>query len=162
MILLVGVAYYLSNPTKIFEVYDKFETDQHNAVIKQRFELTKNVNAELLKMREDMKASRIFIQEFHNGKENLSSMPFLYYSMKFEVLDDKTESVYTDFQGLSTNRYKFMSYLYENQSFAVDTKAFKIIDSELYNILSAQDIHYSMYSMIYDLNGIPIAFIGVH
>ena len=64
-----------------------------------------------------LNADRVFIFEFHNGKKNISGLPFKYADMTYEVanIERKVDRVYSKYQDVPLTMYKYPDYMYKQK-----------------------------------------------
>lgn len=107
-------------------------------------------------------ADRVFIFELHNGKKNMSGLPFRYADMSYEITNREKGVVrcYKKFQDVPLNMYTFPNYLYKNKQFVGTIDEIEKIDYEFAKSIKEEGGKYA--SMVY-LNGSeePIGFLGV-
>jgi hypothetical protein len=107
-------------------------------------------------------ADRVFIFELHNGKKNMSGLPFRYADMSYEITNREKGVVrcYKKFQDVPLNMYAFPNYLYKNKQFVGTIDEIEKIDYEFAKSIKEEGGKYA--SMVY-LNGSeePIGFLGV-
>lgn len=107
-------------------------------------------------------ADRVFIFELHNGKKNMSGLPFRYADMSYEITNREKGVVrcYKKFQDIPLNMYTFPNYLYKNKQFVGTIDEIEKIDYEFAKSIKEEGGKYA--SMVY-LNGSeePIGFLGV-
>lgn len=66
------------------EKRDKDREDEHNASIQKRINVSKIIQNKVHDLRNKCCADRAFILEFHNSKQNMSGLSFLWYDMVYE------------------------------------------------------------------------------
>lgn len=66
------------------EQRDKDRENKHNASIQQRIDVSKIIQTKVHDLLNKYSADRAFILEFHNSKQNMSGLSFLWYDMVYE------------------------------------------------------------------------------
>ena len=64
-----------------------------------------------------LNADRVFIFELHNGKKNISGLPFKYADMSYEVanIERKVDRCYTKYQDVPLTMYKYPDYMHKKK-----------------------------------------------
>lgn len=107
-------------------------------------------------------ADRVFIFELHNGKKNISGLPFRYADMSYEVTNRERGVVrcYRKYQDVPLNMYTYPNYMYKNKFFigAIDD-----IDKIDYEFAKQQKEDGGKYGAMVYLNGLeePLGFLGI-
>lgn len=95
-----------------------------------REQVTPKIHRALKNLNIEVDADRSCVLEFHNGKENMSMMPFRYADMTYEEVnnDRKILRVADKYQDLNLTHYPFASYLAEDKNFAGDMETLLDVD----------------------------------
>ena len=94
--------------------------DVHTEGTNIRNEVSPKVNNVLLKMMYELNADRVCVLEMHNGKENPTSLPFIYCDMTYEETRGKTPYVSEEYENLNMSKFTFPTYLWKNRYFSGD------------------------------------------
>ena len=122
-IFCTGTAFFCYNVSKdqkalnkvLNELFVSQKEDEENMKIREK--LTPTINYELKKILYSVHASRVAIFELHNGKENVTNLPFRFADMTYEVVndDDKEIRFVSDkFQNIPLTHYS-LPYLIEDK-----------------------------------------------
>lgn len=124
VILILGFKFaYESMPYLVKEIMLKNEAKK----IKERQKADKLIREKLTRLLTNSKADRAMIVEFHNGKENLTGLPFRYGTFTYEVkANDDAPNIGHKYDELNLSRYTAPTYLLENKFFLGSTEDFKM------------------------------------
>lgn len=107
-------------------------------------------------------ADRVFIFELHNGKKNISGLPFRYADMSYEFANREkgVNRCYRKYQDVPLNMYTYPNYMYKHKFFIGTADDIEKIDYEFAKCLKEDGGEYV--SMVF-LNGIeePLGFLGI-
>ena len=103
---------------------------EHQKMI-ARQQATPKIAYELENMLYRLNADRTFVIELHNGKENATYLPFLYYDMTYEEVNGKTktERISQNFQNVNISNFKLPYYLERHIIFIGSLKEIIEIDN---------------------------------
>ena len=107
-------------------------------------------------------ADRVFIFELHNGKKNISGLPFRYADMSYEFANREkgVNRCYKKYQDVPLNMYAYPNYMYKHKFFIGTSDDIEKIDYDFAKQLKEDG---GEYVSIVFLNGIeePLGFLGV-
>lgn len=107
-------------------------------------------------------ADRVFIFELHNGKKNISGLPFRYADMSYEFanIEKGVDRCYRKYQDVPLNMYTYPNYMYKHKFFIGTSDDIEKIDYEFAKQLKEDGGEYV--AMVF-INGIeePLGFLGV-
>ena len=161
-LFVAGMIGYLAlNPSIVFQKFQEYTTEMHEAGIKQRLEADPQIRLLLLEFRVGLNADRAYILEAHNGGSNLSRLPFLYADLTY--MDPRNTYTYieTEYKNFSLSRYPWASNVIENGYWFGSIDDFKEIDTELYYRLEKENVMYMGMFVMYGKTGLPSACLGV-
>lgn len=141
VLIILGFKFaYESMPYLVKEIMLKNEAKK----IKERQKADKLIREKLSRLLLNTKADRALIMEFHNGKENLTGLPFRYGTFMYEVKsDDDAPTIGQKYDELNLSRYTAPAYLLENKYYLGTVDDFKKnIDRTLGNKLEEDDAKY--------------------
>jgi hypothetical protein len=84
----------------------------------------------------------VSVLEMHNGKENPTSLPFLYCDMTYEETRDHVPYVSEEYEDLNMSKFQFPSFLYKNKIFYGSVDEIIEIDKKLGLRLEMNDVKY--------------------
>ena len=124
--------------------------------------VTPKINDMLEKYMYELKADRAVIFEIHNGKENVTHMPFRFADMSFEKTNDQNKEIAfisNQYQGIHLTDYKIPYYLSDNNYFIGDVDEAKRIDPRFGLLMEKANGHY-MCATTLRSNGLDIGFLA--
>ena len=107
------------------------ENDIHTTASQVRKEVDPKITKTLTRMLYSMNADRVSVLEMHNGKENPTSLPFLYCDMTYEETRDHVPYVSEEYEDLNMSKFQFPSFLYKNKIFYGSVDEIIEIDKKL-------------------------------
>lgn len=162
--LLIIIAIYRLGPT-ILNEWKLSEKKEHDKKMQSSIKRGPKIQAVLREKLKSINLDHVFVAEFHNGSESITSIPY----MKFDII---YEHMNPDYHGNDI----FLSRLYENEhilthdqlpellfrnfyiSYHVDD--IKNLDEHLYLRMRSRGSKLFAANLICDKNGAPIAFVG--
>lgn len=117
---------------------DKLHVDASKA----RKEVDPKISKTLTRMLYSMNADRVSVLEMHNGKENPTSLPFLYCDMTYEETKENVSYVAEEYEDLNMSKFQFPSFLYKNKVFYGNVEEIIEIDKKLGLRLQMNDVKY--------------------
>ena len=85
LFVAVVIGYFIFNPGKFFEQFEKFNNEKHEEAIMARMEADPQIREYLTYMKDELGADRTYVLEAHNGGSNLSNLPFLYTDLTYMI-----------------------------------------------------------------------------
>ena len=146
----------------VIETIKKQEREEHDAGSSVRGYVSPKINETLIKLVYELHADRAFVIEMHNGKENASSLPFVYFDMTYEEVreDENVKYVQPHFENINMNNYTMPWYLSEHMYFIGNIEDIKKIDKRLAVRFEDEGGAYCGLILMRS-NGINIGFLGV-
>lgn len=154
----IGV-YIAANPAVVFERYDKYVSDKHNASIDYRMESSPIIRAYLNQLVSETGAERAYILEFHNGKSNPSGLQWQFGDLTF--INDGTDDISDEIQNVSLSRYNFANVVYQNGYWIGSIEELVSIDERFYNRMRLNGGTFFAFQMIYGANMREIGILGI-
>lgn len=160
---LIGFFAYniIKNEDFITNTAEKISHDTQEEDIRD-FVVTPKVQHLLGALLYTLDADRVFIFELHNGKKNISGLPFRYADMSYEFANREKgiNRCFKKYQDVPLNMYTYPNYMYKHKFFIGATDDIEKIDYEFAKCLREDDVEYIS---IFFLNGIeePLGFLGV-
>lgn len=124
-----------------------------------RQKIDPKVSESLIKILYKMKADRVSILEMHNGKENMTSLPFVYCDMTYEKTVDGVPYISEEYENLNMSKFSFPDYLYRNKYFVGEISTIYTIDKKLAMRLESNNVNYCGIALI--RTNIDIGFLMV-
>lgn len=159
LVLFSFMVYIASNPGIIFEKYEKYVSEVHNASIDYRMESAPMIRTYLNQLSAEAGAERAYILEFHNGKSNPSGLQWQYGDLTF--INDGTDDISDEIQNVSLSRYNFANIVHDNGYWIGGIEELMTLDERFYNRMRLNDGKYFAFQMMYGGNMREIGILGV-
>lgn len=131
----------IDNQNVIERWIEKKETE--HAIGKDiRQKIDPKVSEAMVKILYTMQADRVSILEMHNGKENMTSLPFVYCDMTYEKTRDSVPYISEEYENLNMSKFTFPDYLYRNKYFIGEISSIHSIDKKLALRLETNNVNY--------------------
>ena len=153
------MTYMAINPGIVFEKYEKYVTEVHNASVDYRLESSPIIRTYLNQLALNTGAERAYILEFHNGKSNPSGLQWQYGDLTF--INDGTDDISDEIQNVSLSRYNFANIIHDKGYWAGYLEELSDLDERFYNRLRVNDGKYFVFQVIYGSNMREIGILGV-
>ena len=160
MFIAIAIGIFAFNPSIIVEEIEKHQQQVHNEALVKRLEADPIIRKDLIEMRKELKSTRTFVMETHNGGSNLTNLPFLYVDMTYDEVEDGYLSLEGDYKNFRLSRYPFADFIYREQFWCGDVEKIKEIDTELYYRLMNDGTRYLGLIVMYGTYN-PAGVLGV-
>lgn len=110
-----------------------------------RSDINTNMSFELNKMIYTLGASRAFVLEFHNGKENAASLPFVYLDMSYEEQNEnhkELEYISSYYQNVPISHYNFATIVAKKYIYIGDVESIREYDPRLTQVMEKNNVNY--------------------
>ena len=146
----------------VLESMEKKNKETHDEGTEVRGYVSPKINKILVKMVYEMHADRAFIIEMHNGKENASSLPFVFYDMTYEEIREEDGATYiqSQFENVNISSYQMPWYVAENTYFIGDVEEMRAVDRRFAARFEDEGDSYCGMVLIRS-SGINVGFLGV-
>lgn len=118
------------------------DIDKHKKGADIRMEISPKINRTLTRMLYSLKADRVSVLEMHNGKENPTSLPFLYCDMTYEEVREHVPYISDEYENLNMSKFYFPSYIIEHKIFIGTIDEMIEIDKRLGMRLETNDVKF--------------------
>ena len=159
LVFFSWMLYVAANPSVIFEKYNQYVTEKHNASIDYRLKTAPIIRSELNQLALETEAERAYILEFHNGKSNPSGLQWQYGDLTF--ISDGTDDITDEMQNVSLSRYNFANVIYERGYWAGSIDELTSLDERFYNRMRVNGGKYFVFQMMYGANMREIGVLGI-
>lgn len=160
IILVAMTVGFISNPTCIFEWYQRWEDQQHTERIEQRLQTNEKIHLACEKLMYKVGADRVMLLELHNGGTNIAGLPFLKASCIYESLNDGVYPIADQYQQQQLSLIPFSSYLAQHTHWCGDTDDLEALDRTLFYRMKSNGTEHFAAKCIHGVNT-PVAFIFV-
>ena len=144
ILLVAGVVGFIKNPFAPFEWYETWKEKQHSEKVELAMKNSQLIQYELDALRVKTSASRIVLMTFHNQKQTLNGVPYIYLTAQNESLDYGIAPVAEKYEELKCSLYPFVNYIIQNEYFSGDIEDLTTIDKSLaYRMMGNDVTHFS-------------------
>ncbi len=158
-VLFSFMVYVATNPGMVFERYDKYINEKHNASIDYRMESSPMIRTYLNQLANEAGAERAYILEFHNGKANPSGLQWQFGDLTF--INDGTDDISDEIQNVSLSRYNFATIVHDNGYWAGGIDELIGLDERFYNRMRLNGGQFFAFQMMYGANMREIGILGI-
>lgn len=140
ILVIAALIGFLQNPTWIFEKYEEYKKKEHSERVEIAMKNTQLIQYEIDALRMKTNASRVVLLTFHNQKQTLSGVPYIYLTAQNESLDYGVTPVAEKYEVLKCSLYPFVNYIIQNEYFAGDIDSLASIDKALAYRMMGNDV----------------------
>lgn len=145
LILVSYVCWFAFNPSRIFELYDKYREKEHEKLLERRLDTNPKIQMHCNSLLAKSGADRVLFLELHNGTISTGGLPFQYASSSCEALNEGVMPVADQYENVSLSLLPFSNYLFENKFYSGDIDGLQTIDKSLmYRMMSNNVTHCAM------------------
>ena len=152
--------YLTFNPEVIINKYVKYQTEQHDNAVAYRIKNEPKIRMHLKELLMETSADRAFIIELHNGTNNTSGLPFIYWDMSYEEVKNGVSHIDEDYRDFSLQRFMFFNQLFNDGSWYGNIDELKTIDPKLSLRLESNGV-YEIGAVVMYGHEKEIGFIGI-
>lgn len=161
MVFLVAVVgQFVFNPEGLIKRYEQIVNEQHTESVIKRLNNEPAIRENLIQLKSELNADRVYILETHNGGANLAGLPFLYVDLAYAEPKSTYQWLESEYRNIRLSRYPWASELYQNSFYAEPIDYLENLDPELYYRLKNEDVVYMAAIMMYGTYN-PSGVIGV-
>ena len=140
ILVIAALIGFLQNPTWIFEKYEEYKKKEHSERVEIAMKNSQLIQYEIDALRMKTNASRVVLLTFHNQKQTLSGVPYIYLTAQNESLDYGITPVAEKYEVLKCSLYPFVNYIIQNEYFAGDIDSLASIDKALAYRMMGNDV----------------------
>lgn len=145
ILIVAGIVGFIKNPTWIIEKIEDIKKKEHTERVEMALKNTQLIQYEIDALREKTDASRVILLTFHNQKQTLQGVPYIYLTAQNESIDYGVAPVAEKYESLKCSLYPFVNYIIQNEYFAGDIETLTTIDKSLAYRMMGNDVkHCSM------------------
>lgn len=160
LFIVTVAAQFVFNPEGVIKKYEEINSKRHTEAVIKRLENEPEIRANLLALKNELHADRVYVLETHNGGTNLAGLPFLYVDLTYAEPKSSLSWLESEYKNVRLSRYPWATELYQNNYYSEPVEYLQNIDPELYHRLVAEDVSYMAAIMMYGKNN-PSGVIGV-
>lgn len=140
VLIAAATVAFIKNPYFIFEAFEKWKAQEHAEKVEIAMKNSQLIQYEMDALRMKTNASRIVLMTFHNQKQTLNGVPYIYLTAQNESLDYGVEPVAEKYEVLKCSLYPFVNYIINNEYFAGDIESLASIDKSLAYRMMGNDV----------------------
>lgn len=160
LFIVFAVGQFVFNPESIIKRYEEINSKRHTESVIKRLENEPEIRRNLISLKEELDADRVYVLETHNGGTNLAGLPFLYVDLTYAEPKSSLTWLENEYKNVRLSRYPWATELYQNSFYSEPIEYLKDLDPELYFRLNSEDVTYMAAIMMYGTNN-PSGVIGV-
>lgn len=140
ILVIAALIGFIKNPAWIFEQYEEYKKKEHTERVEAAMRNTQLIQYEIDALRMKTNASRVVLMTFHNQKQTLSGVPYIYLTAQNESLDYGVTPVAEKYEVLKCSLYPFVNYIIQNEYFSGDIDSLASIDKALAYRMMGNDV----------------------
>lgn len=140
MIVFAIAIFVIANPTYFFDQYEKVKEERHKTKMELVMKNNIIIQSEIDNLLYRTGANRVLLLQYHNTKNSLSGLPFIYLTATNESLTYNTTPVSGGYETLKTSLYPFVNYLSKNKYFCGDITKLEKYDKALAYRMKGNDV----------------------
>ena len=142
LVVLIAAATigFINNPTWIFEQYETWKRKEHSERVELAMKNSQLIQYEMDALRIKTDASRVVLMTFHNQKQTLNGVPYIYLTAQNESLEYGVTPVAEKYEVLKCSLYPFVNHIIQNEYFAGDVNDLALIDKSLAYRMMGNDV----------------------
>ena len=160
LFIFIIVGYVAVNPSGAIERVEKVMEEKHTESVMRRLNNEPKIRENLIELKNELNADRVYVLETHNGGTNLAGLPFLYVDLTYAEPRTSLSWLENEYKNVRLSRYPWASALYENNFWGAPVEDLESLDPELYHRLKSEDVEYMAAIMMYGTYN-PSGVIGV-
>lgn len=140
ILLIAAIVGFIKNPTWILEKIHEWERQEHTERVEMALKNTQLIQYEMDALRTRTNASRVVLLTFHNQKQTLNGVPYIYLTAQNESLDYGVAPIAEKYESLKCSLYPFVNYIIQNGYFSGDITELAKIDKALAYRMMGNDV----------------------
>lgn len=144
MIAFCMVSFILA-PEKVFERFEEWRKKEHTERVEIAMRNSQLIQYELETVRERTGADRAILLTFHNQKQSLNGVPYIYLTAQNESLAYGIVPVAEKYEVLKCSLYPFVNYIIKNNYFSGDIEELATIDKSLAYRMMGNDVKHTAF-----------------
>lgn len=150
MIFVVSVVGQLVfNPEGLVKKYERIVSEQHTESVIKRMNNEPAIRENLIKLKAELNADRVYVLETHNGGANLAGLPFLYVDLTYAEPKSAYQWLESEYKNVRLSRYPWATELYQKNFYSENIDYLEQLDPELYYRLKNENVEYMAAIMMY-------------
>ena len=132
LFIFIFVGQLVFNPESVVKKFEEINNKRHTEAVIKRLENEPEIRTNLIKLRNELNADRVYILETHNGGTNLAGLPFLYVDLTYAEPKSSLTWLESEYKNVRLSRYPWATELYQNGYYSEPNEYLKDLDPELY------------------------------
>ena len=158
--IVIVVGYVAFNPSGTIERFEQAMNKKHTESVMKRLNNEPKIRENLISLKNELNADRVYVLETHNGGSNLAGLPFLYVDLTYAEPKNVLSWLENEYKNVRLSRYPWASAVFENTFWSAPIEDLEELDPELYYRLKNEDVDYMAAIMMYGTYN-PSGVIGV-
>ena len=142
VLIIAGLIGFINNPLWIFEKIEELKEKAHTEKMAETNINSDIINTEIENLRLLTGADRVLLLQYHNTKQNLSGLPFVYLTATAEAIAADVAPVASGYEAVKTSLYPFVSYIRANEYWCGDAEELKNRDKALAYRMIGNDVQH--------------------
>jgi hypothetical protein len=130
---------FINNPTYIFEKYESWVKERHDALMEHRINLAPQIQSTVDKLTYKVGATRTVVLEMHNGSTGNGGLPFTKCTATYEGLNIGAYPISQYYQDQNLSLIPFASFLFNKGYWCGNTEELLNIDRALYHKMKSNN-----------------------
>lgn len=160
LFIFIIVGYVAINPSGAVERFERVLEEKHTESVMKRLNNEPKIRENLIELKNELNADRVYVLETHNGGSNLAGLPFLYVDLTYAEPRTSLSWLENEYKNVRLSRYPWASAVYENTFWGAPIEDLESLDPELYFRLRSENVEYMAAIMMYGSNN-PSGVLGV-
>lgn len=140
MLVFAIAIFTISNPIYFFDRYEKVKEARHKTKMEIVMKNNTIIQSEIDNLLYRTGANRVLLLQYHNTKNSLSGLPFIYLTATNESLTYNTTPVSGGYETLKTSLYPFVNYLSKSKYFCGNISDLEKYDKALAYRMRGNDV----------------------
>lgn len=148
------------DPEATFKKFEEAKQKAHTEAIMRRIENEPRIRENLVNLRGELNADRVYVLETHNGGNNLAGLPFIYVDLTYAEPKNALTWLENEYKNVRLSRYPWASEVYRSTYWSGRVENLEQLDPELFYRLKNEDVAFMAVMMMYGTYS-PSGVIGV-
>lgn len=160
LFLTIVVGQVAFNPEGLMKKMDNIKQKAHTEAVMKRLENEPKIRENLVNLRAELRADRVYILETHNGGNNLAGLPFIYVDLTYAEPKGALTWLENEYKNVRLSRYPWATEVYNSTYWSGEVDNLEGLDPELYYRLKNEDVTFMAVMMMYGTYN-PSGVVGV-
>lgn len=140
MCVFALTVFLITNPTWIFDKYEQVKEDRHRVQMENVMKNNIIIQTEMERLLYKTNADRVLLLQYHNTKNSLAGVPFIYLTATHECVNENVQPVASGYEVLKTSLYPFVNYMAKIKYFCGDIDDLRQYDKALAFRMEGNDV----------------------